>query len=71
MGETPLLPGCYLQVRAKVKAVAGPMPSVRVAGWAGQAGGAHADGVVTMVGPSTQLTTYGEVVEVTAIIATG
>ena len=70
MGETPILPGCYLQVRAKVKAVAGPMPSVRVAGWAGQAGGSHANGVVE-VGPSKQLTTYGEVVEVTAIIATG
>ena len=70
MGETPILPGCYLQVRAKVKAVAGPMPSVRVAGWAGQAGGSHATGVVE-VGPSKQLTAYGEVVEVTAIIATG
>ena len=69
MGETPLLPGCYLQVRAKVKAVAGPMPSVRIAGWPGLAGGAQATGL-TMVGPSTQLTTYGEVVEIKAIIAT-
>ena len=69
MGETPLLPGCYLQVRAKVKAVAGPMPSVRIAGWPGLAGGSQATGL-TMVGPSTQLTTYGEVVEIKAIIAT-
>ncbi len=43
MGETPLLPGCYLQVRAKVKAVAGPMPSVRIAGWPGLAGGGSSD----------------------------
>jgi hypothetical protein len=35
MGETPILPGCYLQVRASVKAVAGPLPSVRISGWAG------------------------------------
>ncbi|WP_458791161.1 glycosyl hydrolase family 28-related protein [Yoonia sp. MH D7] len=69
MGETPILKGCYLQVRAKVKAVAGPMPSVRIAGWAGLPGGSHATGVVE-VGASTQLTTYGEAVEITAIIAT-
>lgn len=68
MGETPVLPGCYLQVRAFVKAVAGPLPAVRVSGWAGKAGGAQATGLTT-VGPSTQLTTYGEVVEITAIIA--
>lgn len=69
MGETPLLPGCFLQVRAKVKAVAGPMPAVAISGWPGQANGTKANGL-TEVGPSTQLTTYGEVVEVSAIIAT-
>lgn len=68
MGETPILPGCFLQVRARVKAVAGPMPAVRISGWAGKAGGGHATGL-TEVGPVTQLTTYGEVVEVAAIIA--
>ena len=35
MGETPLLPGCYLRVTARVKAVSGALPSVRIAGWAG------------------------------------
>ena len=30
-GETPILPGCYLRVTARVKAVAGPLPSVRIA----------------------------------------
>lgn len=69
MGETPVLPGCYLQIRAKVKAVAGPMPAVRVSGYPAQANGNKVNGL-TETGPSTQLTTYGEVVEVTAIIAT-
>ena len=69
MGETPILPGCYLRVTARVKAVAGALPSVRIAGWAGVAGGAQATGL-TEFGVSTQLTTYGEVVEISAIIAT-
>lgn len=69
MGETPLQPGLYLEVRARVKAVAGALPGVRIAGWAGQPGGGHVGGL-TEVGPTTQLTTYGQVVEVRAIIAT-
>ena len=44
MGETPLLPGCYLQVRAKDKAVAGPLPTVAISGWPGQANGSKANG---------------------------
>ncbi|MDQ2091671.1 glycosyl hydrolase family 28-related protein [Marimonas arenosa] len=70
MGETPLLPGCYLRVTAKVKAVSGNLPAVRVAGWAGGAGGVHVNGL-TEVGPSTALTQYGEVVEVSAIVGPG
>ena len=69
-GETPILPGCYLRVRARVKAVSGPLPSVRIAGWAGQSGGTHVTGLVE-TGASTALTTYGEVVEVSAIIGSG
>lgn len=70
MGETPILPGCYLRVTARVKAVAGPLPAVRVSGSAGLAGGSPALGLPE-VGPSIQLTEYGEVVEITAIIGTG
>ncbi len=70
MGETTLLPGCYLRVTARVKAVSGPLPSVRIAGWAGGAGGAHVSGQPESAG-SVALTAYGEVVEVTAIIGTG
>ncbi|SPF78246.1 glycosyl hydrolase family 28-related protein [Pseudoprimorskyibacter insulae] len=70
MGETPMLPGCYLQITARVKAVSGPLPSVRIAGWAGKSGGAHVSGLVE-AGPSTALTGYGEVVEVKAIVGPG
>lgn len=70
MGETIILPGCYLRVTAKVKAIAGPLPSVRIAGWAGGSGGVHITGQPE-TGPSTALDTYGQVVEVSAIIGTG
>lgn len=69
-GETPILPGCYLRVTARVKAVSGALPSVRIAGWAGQAGGAPVTGL-TVSGPSVALTGYGEVVEVSAIVGSG
>ena len=70
MGQTPLQPGCYLQIKARVKAVSGNLPSVRIAAWAGGAGGTHIGGVVEE-GQATALTTYGEVVEVTAIVGSG
>ncbi|NNE88927.1 MAG: right-handed parallel beta-helix repeat-containing protein [Silicimonas sp.] len=69
-GETPLLPGCYLRVTARVKAISGPFPSVRIAGWAGDAGGSAVSGV-TATGAAVLLSSYGEVVEVSAIIGTG
>ncbi len=70
MGQTPLQPGCYLRVRARVKAITGALPSVRVAAWAGDASNAHVNGL-TEVGPSVSLTTYGEVVEISAIVGSG
>ena len=70
MGQTPLLPGCYLQIKARVKAISGALPSVRIAAWAGGSGSSHISGVVE-VGPSTTLTSYGEVVEISAIVGTG
>ncbi|MEM7439137.1 MAG: glycosyl hydrolase family 28-related protein [Pseudomonadota bacterium] len=69
-GETPMLPGCYWQIRARVKAISGPLPSVRIAAWAGASGGGHVNGVVE-TGPSVALANYGEVVEVTAIVGSG
>ena len=70
MGETPLLPGCYLRITARVKAISGNFPSVRIAGWAGGAGGVQVPGV-TGVGPVVDLENYGDVVEVSAIVGAG
>ena len=50
--------------------MAGPLPAVRIAGWPGQANSTELAGV-TVAGPSVQLDTYGEVVELRAIIGTG
>ncbi|MFP4326714.1 MAG: glycosyl hydrolase family 28-related protein [Paracoccaceae bacterium] len=70
MGETPMLPGCYLRVSARVKAVSGNLPTVRVAGWAGGADDTNVPGLVE-IGPSVALPSYGEVIEVLAIVGTG
>lgn len=70
MGDTPILPGTYLRIRARVKAVSGNLPEVRVAGYAVTGSGAHVTGVVE-VGPTVALQSYGAVVEVSAIVGTG
>ena len=70
MGEIPLLPGCYLRITAKIKAMSGPLPTVRIAGWAGGASGAHVSGV-NETGNPTSLTAYGAVIEVSAIVGAG
>lgn len=69
-GQTPILPGCYLRVTARIKAVAGALPAVRIAAFAAGEGGSALAGVVT-TGASVQLTSYGAVVEVSAIVGTG
>ncbi|WP_323037490.1 glycosyl hydrolase family 28-related protein [Pararhodobacter sp.] len=69
MGQSPILPGCYLRVTAKVKAVSGALPTVQIAGFAATAGNAAVSGV-TVSGPAVTLTTYGETVEISAIIGT-
>lgn len=70
MGETPLLPGCYLQVKVRIKVLSGSLPNVRIAGYAGKAGGGSVGGVTTS-GSTTTLTSYGDVVEVSAIVGAG
>ncbi|WP_226779100.1 glycosyl hydrolase family 28-related protein [Oceaniglobus trochenteri] len=69
-GETPLLPGCYLRITARVKAVSGNLPGVRIAGYPGGAGGNPVGGVTTF-GPTVPLIAYGAVVEVSAIVGIG
>ncbi|MEO0343705.1 MAG: right-handed parallel beta-helix repeat-containing protein [Pseudomonadota bacterium] len=70
MGETPLPSGTYLEVKVRLKAVAGAFPSVRIAGWAGSAGGVNISGA-TQTGGTVALDTYGRVVEVSAIVGSG
>ena len=70
MGQTPLLPGCYLKITARIKTVSGNFPSVRIAGWAGGPGNVHIDGL-TETGPQITLSAYGNIVEVSAIVGSG
>ncbi|GGX59323.1 hypothetical protein GCM10007385_30520 [Tateyamaria omphalii] len=70
MGQTPLLPGCYLRVIVRLKAISGSLPSVRVGGYAALANGNAVPGVDT-VGDSVALANYGDVVELSAIIGAG
>ena len=67
MGQTPLLPGCYLRITARVKAISGNFPTVRVSGYPARADGTMVAGV-SLNGPPAALNTYGEVVEVSAIV---
>ncbi len=66
----PFEPGLYLRVTARVKAMSGALPSVRIAGWAGNSSGGNV-AEAQQIGPAVALTTYGEVVTVQAIIGSG
>ncbi|SFJ38013.1 glycosyl hydrolase family 28-related protein [Jannaschia pohangensis] len=70
MGATPIFPGCYYRITARVKAVSGNLPRVRAAATPVRANGSVVSGVVT-AGSETTLTAYGRVVTVTAILGTG
>lgn len=70
MGQTPMLPGCYLRVTARVKAISGNLPGVRIAGYPALSDGSQVGGL-TVSGPSVSLTNYGEIVEVSAIVGPG
>ncbi|PWK57344.1 right-handed parallel beta-helix repeat-containing protein [Roseicyclus mahoneyensis] len=70
MSQTPIVPGLYLRVSARVKALSGNLPTARIAAWAGNAASQNLPSV-PQIGPATALTAYGEVVTVTAIIGTG
>ena len=70
MGETPLEPGMYLQITARVKAISGNLPTVRIAGWAGDSTLSNIS-TVTQTGSETSITAYNDVVEVSAIVGSG
>ena len=68
--QIPMQPGLYLLVKVRVKCLSGAFPAVRIAGWAGRSNGSNVPSVV-QAGPSVQLTQYGQVVELRAIIGAG
>ncbi|MCQ0971834.1 right-handed parallel beta-helix repeat-containing protein [Paracoccus sp. TK19116] len=70
VGETPMIPGVYLRVSARLKAIAGPLCSARIAGWAGTASRTHVGGLVE-VGPAVAMRSYGDIIEVSAIVGVG
>lgn len=70
MGRTPIEPGVYLQISVRLKAISGNLPSVRIAGWAGYGSDVHVGGL-TEAAAEVTLTTYGEIVELSAIVGTG
>lgn len=70
MGQTPILPGCYLRVSTRVKAISGNLPSVRIGGYPAFGNGARVNGLQEF-SFFTTLESYGEVVEISAIVGTG
>ncbi len=69
MVQTPIRPGLYLRITARVKAMSGNLPTVHIAGWAGA--GTTNVATVQQTGPDVTLTAYGTVVTVSAIVGVG
>lgn len=70
MRQTPISPGTYLRISTRIKTIAGNIPQVRIAAFAGGAGGVPIPGV-TVVGQTVTMSGYGAVVEVSAIVGSG
>lgn len=68
--DIPFMPGLYLQVTVRVKAISGAFPSVRIAAWAGNSSGGNVT-TAQQTGPQVALTSYGQVVTLRAIIGSG
>ncbi|WP_151718551.1 glycosyl hydrolase family 28-related protein [Gemmobacter serpentinus] len=69
MGQTPIEPGLYLRISVRVKAVAGNLPAVRIAAYAARANGTQVS--VPSTSASVDLTSYGEIVTISAIVGSG
>lgn len=70
MDATPMVPGRYLRIRIRIKAISGTLPEVRVAGTPVNSAGAVISGL-TAIGSSKSLTGYGTIREVSGIVGTG
>ena len=69
-GQTALATGCYYKVSARIKAVSGSRPSVQIAGSVFDASDDALTGV-QLAGAAVTLQTYGNVIEVSAIVGQG
>ncbi len=70
MGETPIWPGIYLRISARLKCVAGAFCSARIAGWAGDGQRNEVPGLVT-TGATVAMDSYGQIIEISAIVSVG
>jgi hypothetical protein len=66
MGELPVRPGAFVEVRARLKALRGPLPLARIAAWPGGAQGRGLD--LPGAGPLLPLPGHGLVLELAAVI---
>ncbi|SDY74012.1 right-handed parallel beta-helix repeat-containing protein [Citreimonas salinaria] len=70
MGQTPIPAGCYLRVTVRIKAIAGALPTIAIAGRPVQANDSTVTGVATRAQPVT-IARYGQIYEVSAIVGAG
>ncbi|AUH34142.1 glycosyl hydrolase family 28-related protein [Paracoccus tegillarcae] len=69
-GETPMIPGVYLRVSARLKAMAGALPNARIAAFAGDSQRNNVSNV-PQAAQAVALPNYGEIIEISAIIGVG
>ena len=69
-GETPMIPGVYLRISARLKTVAGAFCSARIAAWPGDGQRNEVTGLVT-TGPTIAMENYGQIIEISAIVGVG
>lgn len=70
MGQTPIIPGLYLRVSARVKVLSGNLPDLRIAAWPGAGSDTYVSGL-TETATSVDTDSYGSIVTVTAILGSG
>ncbi len=66
-GEMPVRRGARIEISARLRALRGPLPEVRIAAWTGGAGGRGVEGQ-PCEGPRVALTAHGSVQVVRAVI---
>lgn len=70
MGETPMVPGLYLLITVRVKAISGALPGVRISGYPVSGSETYVPGL-TETAAAVTLPGYGQVVTLSAVVGTG